>query len=110
VPPRKGGWTGLNTQLHLSQQQPLPSRLRRGFLSGPGREPRAGDGKQPPRIVERDAALPRGQETELMPIRIGHDHPADLALADVDARCPERDETADLRLLITATEWRRVEM
>src|SRR5215475_13397838 len=45
-----------------------------------------------------------------MAIRIGHDHPANLALTDVDARCPERDETVDLRLLITVDGWSEVEM
>ena len=48
-------------------------------------------------------------DTELMAIGIGHYHPADLALTDVDARCPEVDETVDLPLLITvdAVERRR---
>jgi hypothetical protein len=45
-----------------------------------------------------------------MAIGIGHDHPADLALADVDARCPEGDETVGLRLLITAGGRSEVEM
>lgn len=40
------------------------------------------------------------QHTELVAIRVGHDHPADFALADVDARRAERDETIDLRLLV----------
>ena len=55
-------------------------------------------------------ALSRGQHTELMAIGIGHDHPADLALADVDASRPEGDETVDLRLLITVDGWSEVEM
>jgi hypothetical protein len=36
-----------------------------------------------------------------MAVGIGHDHPVDLALADVDASRPEGDEAVDLRLLIT---------
>jgi hypothetical protein len=45
-----------------------------------------------------------------MAIGIGHDHPADLALADVDASRPEADETVDLRVLITVDRWSEVEM
>src|SRR3954467_10899515 len=41
---------------------------------------------------------------------IGHDHPVDLALTDVDARCPEGDETIDLRLLITVDGRSEAEM
>ena len=37
------------------------------------------------RLVAALHVLSGGQHTELIPIRIGHDHPADLALADVDA-------------------------
>src|SRR6266513_2488084 len=55
-------------------------------------------------------ALSGGQHTELMAIGIGHDHPADLALADVDASRPEGDETIDLPVLITADGWSEVEM
>jgi hypothetical protein len=51
-----------------------------------------------------------GQHTELIAIGIGHHHPADLALADVDSSRPERDETVDLRLLITVSRWSEVEM
>jgi divalent metal cation (Fe/Co/Zn/Cd) transporter len=54
--------------------------------------------------------LSRCQDTELMAIGIGHDHPADLALADVDASCPEGDETVDLCLLITVGGRSKVEM
>lgn len=50
-------------------------------------------------------ALSRRQHTELVSIGIRHDHPAHLALADVDASRPEGGETIDLCLLITA-EWR----
>jgi hypothetical protein len=32
---------------------------------------------------------------------------ADLALTYVDARCPEGDETVDLRLLATVCRWPR---
>ena len=45
-----------------------------------------------------------------MAIGIGHDHPVDLALADVDARRPEGDQTVDLRLLIAVDGWSEVEM
>src|SRR5271166_6213392 len=45
-----------------------------------------------------------------MAIGIGHDHPADLALADVDTRRPEGGQTVDLRLLITVDGWSEVEM
>jgi len=43
----------------------------------------------------------RGQHTEFTAIRIGHGHPADLALADAGASRPEGDQTVDLRLLVT---------
>jgi hypothetical protein len=55
-------------------------------------------------------SISRGQHTELVAVGIGHDHPADLALADVDASRPEGDETVDLRLLITVNGWSEVEM
>src|SRR5271163_4628577 len=45
-----------------------------------------------------------------MAIGICHGDPADVALADVDARRPERDETVDLCLLITVDGWSEVEM
>ena len=56
------------------------------------------------------AGLSRGQHAKLTAIGIGHDHPAGLALADADASCPERDETANLILLITVYGWSEVEM
>jgi HAMP domain-containing protein len=55
-------------------------------------------------------ALSGGQHTELMAIGIGHHHPADLALTDVDSSRPEGDETVDLRLLITVDRWSEIEM
>src|SRR6266511_3016113 len=55
-------------------------------------------------------ALSGGQHTELIAIGIGHHHPADLALADVDSSRPEGDETVDLGLLITVDRWSEVEM
>src|SRR3954452_23854124 len=55
-------------------------------------------------------ALSGGQHTELVAIGIGHHHPADLALADVDSSRPEGDETIDLRSLITVHRWCEVEM
>src|SRR5438093_10361768 len=51
-----------------------------------------------------------GQHTELVAIGIGHDHPADLALADVDASRPEGDEPVDLLVLVTVDGWSEVEM
>src|SRR5260370_42669923 len=45
-----------------------------------------------------------------MAIGIGHDPPADLALANVDASRPNRDEAVDLRLLISVDGWSEVEM
>ena len=45
-----------------------------------------------------------------MAIGIGHHHPADRALADVDSSRPEGDETSHLRLLINVGRWSEVEM
>ena len=45
-----------------------------------------------------------------MAIGISHDHPADLALADVYARRPEGDETVDFGLLVTVNRWSEVKM
>src|SRR5262245_33908323 len=45
-----------------------------------------------------------------MAIRIGHDLPADLALADVDPPRPQRDEAVDLCLLIAAGGRSEIEM
>jgi hypothetical protein len=56
------------------------------------------------------AGLSRGQQAKLAAIGIGHGHRAGLALADVDARCPETDQPAGLVLLITAGGWSEVEM
>src|SRR5256885_12860209 len=55
-------------------------------------------------------ALSRGQHAELMAVGIGQDHPADLALADVDTRRAEGEETVDLGPLITVEGWRDVEV
>jgi hypothetical protein len=52
--------------------------------------------------------LARDQYAELVPVGIGHDLPADLALADVDASRPEGDEALDLRLLVTVDGWSQV--
>ena len=54
--------------------------------------------------------LSRGQHAKLAAIGIGHGHPAGLALADVDASCPQRDQTVDLVLQITVDGWSEVEM
>jgi hypothetical protein len=53
-----------------------------------------------PPLKPRASAEPLAKHTELVAIGIGHDHPADLALADVDARRPEGDETVGLRSLV----------
>jgi hypothetical protein len=45
-----------------------------------------------------------------MVIGIGHDYPTDFAPTNVDASCPEGDETVDLRSLITVDWWSKVEM
>src|SRR5262245_57666826 len=50
------------------------------------------------------------QHAELVAVGIRQHHPAGLALADVDARCPERDEAIDLGLLITVQGWSDVEV
>ena len=55
-------------------------------------------------------SLSGGQDAELMTIGIGHDHPTDFALANVDASRSEGNETVDLRLLITVDGWSEVEM
>jgi DNA-binding LacI/PurR family transcriptional regulator len=68
---------------------------------------RAGTAEAPsPGLV----VLPRGQHAELVAVGVGHDHPIDLALADVDARRSEGDETVDLGLLITVRGRGDVEM
>src|SRR5450755_3393406 len=54
--------------------------------------------------------LSRGQHTKLTAIGIGHDHPAGLALADVDASRPEGHKPVDLLLPITVDGWSEVEM
>src|SRR5262249_1876873 len=63
-----------------------------------------------PPAGRRRVALSRGQNTELMAIGIGHDYPADLALADVDASRTEADEPIDLLLLIAVNGRSDVEM
>jgi uncharacterized protein YndB with AHSA1/START domain len=44
----------------------------------------------------RGSPLLRGQDAELVATRVGHHHPADVALADVDAPRTEPDEPVDL--------------
>ena len=44
--------------------------------------------------------LSRGQDTEFVSFRIGHDNPWCVALTDVDAAGPKAQESLDLRLLI----------
>jgi len=55
-------------------------------------------------------ALSGAQQTELVAIGIGHDHPIDLALAEVYSSRAERDQTVNLRSLITGGGRRDVEM
>nr|WP_298349541.1 hypothetical protein [Ferrimicrobium sp.] len=54
--------------------------------------------------------LSRRQHAELVTIRIYHDHPAHLSLADFDPARPERDKTIDFCLLITAEGWGNMEV
>src|SRR5438270_10167365 len=54
--------------------------------------------------------LEGAQHTELVAIGIGHDHPIDIALADVDPSRPKGDQTVDRRSLITAVGGGDVEM
>ena len=54
--------------------------------------------------------LPGRQHAELMAIGIGHHHPADVALTDVDARRAEGDQTVDLRLLVAVDRGSEVEV
>src|SRR5215212_6190763 len=80
-------------------QAPLPARS-----SVPGRGP-------PGLPAHQDAvALSGGQYAELVAVGIGHHHPADLPLPDVDPSRPEGDEALDLRLLIPVRRWRDVEV
>jgi hypothetical protein len=53
--------------------------------------------------------LSPGLHEKLTTIRVGHGHPVDLAVANVDARCPEGDETIDLLVQITVDGWDEVE-
>src|SRR5919199_6298683 len=55
-------------------------------------------------------ALAGAQHTELVVIGIGHDHPIDLALADVDSSRPKRNEAVYLRSLINVVGRSDVEM
>src|SRR3954447_20041285 len=54
--------------------------------------------------------LARPQHTELVAVRIGHHDPADVALTDVDAPCPEGDQAVDLLLLVGVGRWGEVEV
>ena len=54
--------------------------------------------------------LSRAEYAELVAVGVGHDDPADIALADVDTRRPEGDEAVDLSSLITTHRWGDVEM
>src|SRR5439155_24908508 len=55
-------------------------------------------------------ALAGAQYTEFVVIGIGHDHPIDLALADVDSSRPKRNEAVDFRSLINVAGRSDVEM
>ncbi len=61
-------------------------------------------------LPDHHNALSGGQDAELVVIGIGHDHPTDLTLADIDSICPEDNETVDLRLLTVELCWSDVEM
>ena len=56
------------------------------------------------------AELSRGQHAKPTAIGIGHDHPADLVLADADTSRPEGDQTVDFFLLVAVGGWSEVEM
>ena len=45
-----------------------------------------------------------------MAVRVGHHHPADVALPDADASRSEADEPVDLSSLVTAGRWSEVEV
>ena len=57
-----------------------------------------------------ELAVPGVDDAELVVIGIGHDHPTDIALADVDSGRAQRNESVDLRLLIRVLGWSNVEM
>jgi hypothetical protein len=56
------------------------------------------------------AELSRGQHAKPTAIGIGHDHPADLVLADVDPSRPEGDQTVDLLSLVTVGRRSEIEV
>jgi hypothetical protein len=56
------------------------------------------------------AELSRGQQAKPTAIGIGHDHPADLVLADVDTSRPEGDQTVNFFLLVAVGGRSEVEM
>jgi hypothetical protein len=62
---------------------------------------RRGQSQPPPLDVEARSALPGSQYAKLVAIGISHDHPTDIALADVDPSGAKRDEAVYLRSLIT---------
>ncbi len=117
---------GMRRELHARPRVPAPVRAmaRHGRAtrswSTSGRCGRAGSrALDRPAGRRRDctvvgrgglAALSGGQHTELVAVGIGHDHPADVALADVDASRSEGDETVDLRLLVTVGRRSEVEV
>jgi hypothetical protein len=75
-----------------------------------GRGTRAARDAVEGRTCPQSGRLSRGQHAKLTAIGIGHGHAAGLALADVDASCPEGDQTVDLLVLIAVNGWSEVEM
>src|SRR4051794_16495037 len=55
-------------------------------------------------------ALAGSQHTELVAVGIGHHHPVDLPLADVDASRTQRGQTLHLGPLVVAVGWSDVEV
>ena len=108
------GLSGARPPVQIAPERPRamfgamssPSSFLPGGSSGAGHWGACMQGTKPGSL----AGLSRGQHAKLAAIGIGHGHPAGLALADVDAGCPQRDQTAGLVLRITVDGWSEVEM
>ena len=116
---RRSGMVGAEGS-DLSQRQNSLCRVMRGrgrARSGssrcPSRKPGPTTGRTSGIVSSRELRVERSarrEHAELVVVGIGHDDPIDVALADVDARRPERDEPVDLRSLIAVGRRRDVEM
>ena len=108
------GLSGARLSVQIAPERPRamfgamssPSSFLPGGSSGAGHWGACMQGTKLGSLV----GLSRGQQAKLAAIGIGHGHPAGLALADVDASCPQRDQTVDLVLQITVDGWSEVEM